>query len=252
MSVLSVRNLDTLDAVLGYLTDFKTPLENIVTREGRDGQMVHYITHQYVTQVLNTISRFNWSNKVIKDYVEWDSGEVAVLCRLKVNLPDNVSITHDGWGGSTIARYSGGERKGEIIRRALTDAYNAASSLALTKAASRLGIGLDLSTGITSETLNRFNADGNNLFKKNWNDVRPVCVRAAVCGRTKGGEPIESSRDLREIEGRMLCKVFEEWSRAMAQTNYRINYGNEAIIDLAKTLRPTAQARIVRKTNNQP
>lgn len=243
----SVRNLDTVEAILSYLLDFETPLQDVETREGRGGQMFHYVTHRYVTGVLNMITRFNWSNEVVKEHVDWESGEVAVLCRLRVHLPDGVSIMHDGWGGSNIARYSSGTKKGEIIHRALADAYNAATSLGLTKAATRLGIGLDLSAQITSVMLQRLNTDGSKLFGANWDDVRPVCVRAVVNGREKAGESILSSRDLLHFEARMLCNVFEEWGKAMSTKGYKTNYANDFVTKLAETLRPTAKAYIVRK-----
>lgn len=118
----------------------ETPKAAIKERRGRGGKTLSYVEHGWVTKTLNEAFGWAWS----WDILEWrlvpdDSPvEAFVLGRLTVHSQRG-DLTKTQFGGHQINR---AKSSGDII--SIADDLKAASSDALKKAASLLGIALDL------------------------------------------------------------------------------------------------------------
>jgi len=118
-----------------------TPSNVIRHRPGRGGQQLAYVTHAYVNRLLNEAFGHRWSWEVLDTLIVpdvTDPQEVIVKGRLTVYMPDGGQIVKVQFGGSDVKRF----KNGNAI--SLADDLKAASSDALKKAASLLGVGLDL------------------------------------------------------------------------------------------------------------
>lgn len=116
----------------------QTPKDAILTRKGKGGRTFSYVPHAWVTEMLNNAFGWAWSWEV----VEWrllpevDPSEVFVLGRLTVHGTRDLTKTQ--FGSSAVKR----DRSDNIL--SIGDDLKAASSDALKKCASLLGIALDL------------------------------------------------------------------------------------------------------------
>ena len=126
------------DAQRTILTQ-KTPTEVIKHRKGRGGRQFAYVEHAWVTEQLNLAFNWAWSWEIL----EWrlvpedEPAEVFVLGRLTVHTPRG-DIVKSQFGQSDIKR----DQAGNIL--GIGDDLKAASSDGLKKAASLLGLALDL------------------------------------------------------------------------------------------------------------
>lgn len=128
------------DAQINILTQ-RTP-ENIVkTRRGKGGKRFHYVEHSWVTEQLNLAFGWAWDWEI----VEWrlfpspeEPRECTVLGQLTVRTSEGKPITKMQFGASDVKR----DRQSNIL--SVADDLKAASSDGLKKAASLLGLALDL------------------------------------------------------------------------------------------------------------
>ncbi len=120
----------------------RTPTDAIRYRVGRgNGQQLAYVSHAWVTRVLNEAFGFRWSWDVTDTVIVPDLTnplEVIVRGRLTVTTPDGGTVVKEQFGSTDVKRY----KNGGVI--SLGDDLKAASSDALKKAASLLGVALDL------------------------------------------------------------------------------------------------------------
>jgi hypothetical protein len=120
----------------------RTPADAIRYRQGRGGsQRLAYVSHAWVTRVLNEAFGFRWSWDVTDTVIVPDltnPAEVIVRGRLTVTTPDGGTVVKEQFGSTDVKRY----KNGGVI--SLGDDLKAASSDALKKAASLLGVALDL------------------------------------------------------------------------------------------------------------
>ena len=116
----------------------RTPANAIRTRRGRGGREFKYVTHAYVTRILNQAFGWAWDFEVLDTRIvpEEDPQEVFVRGRLTVRTKSGV-IVKEQFGSSSV------KRSGSQIT-SLGDDLKAASSDALKKCASLLGLALDL------------------------------------------------------------------------------------------------------------
>lgn len=128
------------DAQIQILTQ-KTPPHVIKQRPGKGGKRFSYVEHAWVTEQLNLAFGWAWDWEI----VEWrlfpndeEPRECMVLGRLTVSTPEGRPITKMQFGSSDIKR----DRQKNILSAA--DDLKAASSDGLKKAASLLGLALDL------------------------------------------------------------------------------------------------------------
>lgn len=120
----------------------RTPADAIRYRQGRGGsQRLAYVSHAWVTRVLNEAFGFRWSWDVTDTVLFPDMHEpveVVVRGRLTVTTPDGGTVVKEQFGSADVKRY----KDDRVI--SLGDDLKAASSDALKKAASLLGVALDL------------------------------------------------------------------------------------------------------------
>ena len=119
----------------------RTPTEAIRYRQGRGNTKLAYVSHAWVTRVLNEAFGFRWSWDVTDTVIVPDllsPSEVIVRGRLTVTTPDGGTVVKEQFGSTDVKRFKDG---GTI---SLGDDLKAASSDALKKAASLLGVALDL------------------------------------------------------------------------------------------------------------
>ena len=220
------EDFDSDAQVLRWLKKQRTPLEYVERREGRAGDWYYYVRHQYVSEILNRICRYDWDFEVLSDRKAED--HIAVLGKLTVRVA-GCTIVKSQWGGSTIDRYSGGKNKGKML--SLGDAYKGATSDALKKSASLIGIGGDLSLPMQDGSRAALNARGSEIYGQAWNDARHDFVRTFTGGRT------QSSKELLDIEARLLTAVLNK------------NIASDLVAEVANPLRDTAK-RIHKRLNS--
>lgn len=118
-----------------------TPKDAIKYRQGRGGQQLAYVTHAWVNGLLNDAFGHRWSWEVLDTLIVPDTAnplEAIVKGRLIVYLPDGSQIVKEQFGACDVKR----TKDGKLL--SLGDDLKAASSDALKKAASLLGVALDL------------------------------------------------------------------------------------------------------------
>lgn len=119
----------------------KTPKRHIHVRRGRGGQQFRYATTSYVQKVLNEAFGWAWSFQVIDKGVDDKKQGIWVQGRLTVLSKESLQpmIIKEQFGGADIKYVRGTDQYVDIA-----DDYKAASSDALKKCASLLGICADL------------------------------------------------------------------------------------------------------------
>lgn len=113
----------------------QTPQKYIKQRKGPGGKMLSYVEAGYVIMVLNNAFGHMWNWKITEQQI--GKTQVWVKGTLTIKLP-GIEIEKDAYGGSDIKE----NQKGEIT--SIADDLKAASSDALKKAASMLGIASDV------------------------------------------------------------------------------------------------------------
>ena len=116
----------------------RTPSDVVRTRKGRGGKQFRYVTHAYVTRTLNQAFGWAWDFEVLDTRImpEDNPQEVFIRGRLTVRTKNGV-IVKEQFGSASV------KRSNQQIT-SLGDDLKAASSDALKKCASLLGLALDL------------------------------------------------------------------------------------------------------------
>jgi len=144
LQVIETRDLQRTDTTglnqgqISVITQ-KTPQHLVFWRKGRSGQNFCYIPHNYVTELLNQAFNHAWSfeTEVLQAFCNKD--ELTVKGRLIVHGKDGKQIVKEQFGQQDILK----DKKGNPAM-SYGDALKGASSDALRKCASLLGVGLDL------------------------------------------------------------------------------------------------------------
>lgn len=114
-----------------------TPVEFIDKRKGASGMVLSYVDIGYVTSMLNKIFGHVWTFEIKSSQVIED--QVIVQGCLKVMLKDGTVLTKEQFGSSNIKR-------AKTTKQPLSvgDDFKSASSDALKKCASMLGLASDV------------------------------------------------------------------------------------------------------------
>jgi hypothetical protein len=110
-------------------------------REGMGGMKFKYIPAHDVIDRMNKVFEGRWMTEVTSQ----ERVDDFVVVRVRVSVFDDSSKTwfaHDGYGSSSVARYSGGQKAGQIID--LGNSYKSAEAKAIKNACTRWGVGLFL------------------------------------------------------------------------------------------------------------
>lgn len=110
-------------------------------REGLGGMRFKYISSKDIIDRMNKVFGGCWSTTVTSQKRMDDFVVVRVSVLVFDQETDRV-FTHDGYGSSPIARYTSGQRSGQIIN--LGNAYKAAAADAIKNACKKWGVGLYL------------------------------------------------------------------------------------------------------------
>lgn len=149
MRLLALAGGQMTDAQIAELK--KATPRAIVKQVPLRGGNYSYVPHSYVTKRLNEIFRHIWSWEIVKYDILENVGQVLVHGRLRVMLGNGIVITKEAFGGAEIKKY------GEKHKRAnqpmdIADDLKGASSDAKKKAASELGIALDVYAPILDQS----------------------------------------------------------------------------------------------------
>jgi len=123
------------------LVNVKTPSKYILERIGTGGKMFKYVETGYVVKTLN--EKFNWKGIPLWDFkiIEQQIGanQIWVKGQLTVHISDAITITKEQFGASDIKK---ARATGQVM--SIGDDLKAASSDALKKCASLMGIASDV------------------------------------------------------------------------------------------------------------
>lgn len=103
-------------------------------KPGPGGMKYKYVEGKDVISRLNSAFGHEWSSKVIET-IDRDS---QIITLVEVTAGE---VTHQGYGGAEIARYSKGEKRGKPVD--VSTAYKSSFTNAIKKCAEQFGIGLD-------------------------------------------------------------------------------------------------------------
>lgn len=115
----------------------KTPKEHIYTRPGKGGGNWEYVTGTYVKKILNYVFGWNWDFEILNESVQ--ANQVIVKGKLTVRDKKNNPIIKEQYGRADVK-----VKKGTKIPLDLGNDYKAATTDALKKCASELGIASDI------------------------------------------------------------------------------------------------------------
>lgn len=102
-------------------------------KQGPNNIKYPYVVGKDVISRLNEAFQHDWSSKVLETIK--DDNTIIIL--LQITHGD---VSHEGFGGGNIMRYSGGQNAGKPVDMA--NAYKSAFTNALKKAAEQFGVGL--------------------------------------------------------------------------------------------------------------
>lgn len=131
------------------LINKKTPQEYIKQKAGRGGMTFNYVEAGYIIDQLNKIFNYMWSFEVKEKQINTGVTQVAVLGKLTGYIvipttpPMVQAIVKEQWGGSDIKMFSQGHPK-QGTPMDIADDFKAASTDAMKKCASLLGVAQDV------------------------------------------------------------------------------------------------------------
>jgi len=134
------------EAALESLLDEKTPKDAIYKREGRGKMQFDYVQGWWMIKQLNALFNRNWSWRIEKEEVGQSQVWVRGLLTVRMGPGPDGLVVKEAYGGADIKHFGGGNAKGgQVID--IADDLKAASTDALKKAASMLGIAADIYGG---------------------------------------------------------------------------------------------------------
>ncbi len=118
---------------------------NLKARKGPGGKTFQYAPTSDVVDRMNKTFKGDWSTEVRSSEIIED--QVLICVRIYVkdpsgNISDSHSYWHEGYSSQHLARYTFGEKKGQIID--LGNSYRSAMSKAIKAACAKWGVGLYL------------------------------------------------------------------------------------------------------------
>lgn len=127
----ALKRWQAMDTILSQ----EVPKEAIKSRPGRGGKTFKYVTHGWVTGVLNDAFGFDWDFEALPETLRLNEKGAGIFCRLTVRK-----------GSQPVTKVEYGEKEtvpgmleGDLIKSAISDG--------LRRCAMRLGIGLSLYGG---------------------------------------------------------------------------------------------------------
>ena len=110
---------------------------NIKERPGYGNKTFKYISSADIIDRMNKVFNGCWETEVT--YQERFDDYVLVCVKVSVHY-DNKVYSHDGYGGSIIAKLTSGQNKGKAVD--IANSYKSAEAKAIRNACSRWGVGL--------------------------------------------------------------------------------------------------------------
>ncbi len=110
-------------------------------RRGLGGMTFKYVPSTDIVDRMNRVFNGNWSTEVVSQ----ERADDFIVVRVRVTAFDSETgrvFSHDGYGSSLVARYSEGQKSGQVID--LGNAYKSAEAKAIKNACTRWGVGLYL------------------------------------------------------------------------------------------------------------
>lgn len=137
-------------ALYAFLNE-KTPADAIYKRQGRGNMTFDYVQGSWVIKQLNILFNRKWSWSIGREEVGESQVWVRGVLEVRMSPGEDGLIRKEAYGGADIKRFGGGNsRGGQIID--LADDLKSASTDALKKAASLLGIAGDVYGGYTDNS----------------------------------------------------------------------------------------------------
>lgn len=142
LAELQAKQHEKYLAALTNLVTSKTPRDVVFERPIRGGAKVDYVPGWWFIQQLNALFGYLWDFEIDEQSV--GQQQVWVRGKLTVKLPNGITVTKTAFGGADIKKYSerNQEKAGQIID--IADDLKAASTDAMKKAATLLGIASDI------------------------------------------------------------------------------------------------------------
>ncbi len=139
---------DDYDKALAAFLNEQTPADAIYKRQGRGNMTFDYVQGSWVIKQLNILFNRRWSWCIGREEVGESQVWVRGVLEVRVGPGEEGLIRKEAYGGADIKRFGGGNsRGGQVID--LADDLKSASTDALKKAASLLGIAGDVYGGYT-------------------------------------------------------------------------------------------------------
>lgn len=104
-------------------------------RDGRAGETYKFVSNANVVKRLNEVFGLSWNDEVIREIIK--NNEVSVLVRLSYPLEDGTIGYKEAWGGKVLETKN---KDGKVFRILEAEGLKSAQSLALVKAANKIGI----------------------------------------------------------------------------------------------------------------
>ena len=134
------------EAALESLLDEKTPKDAIYKRQGRGNMNFDYVQGWWMIKQLNALFSRHWSWRIEKEEVGQSQVWVRGILTVRIGPGEDGLVSKEAYGGADIKHFGGGNSKGgQVID--IADDLKAASTDALKKAASMIGIAADIYGG---------------------------------------------------------------------------------------------------------
>lgn len=178
--------------------------DQLKQRKGHHGQVLSYVDVAAVIERLNEAFEHQWSFEVTEHEIQ--QGEVVVLGKLSAG-----GITKMAFGGSSITT----DKVGDVL--SIADDLKAASSDALKKCASMLGVALELYRGAKDRSPDRPAQEGAVTGRRPLMPMERVTSKQLATIHSISRRNNMDKRDLETfIEDRVGHSVLNELSRADA------------------------------------
>lgn len=155
---------ETIDILTAEVKEYVKP--------GPGGTKYKYIKGEDVITRLNAAFKHDWNSKVV-NIIE-SGNQIIVLVEITAE-----GITHQGFGGSEIAVYRDGPKKGSPVD--MSNSYKSALTNAIKKAAEQFGVGLSSEDEVVYNSYTDYNATQAN----NRNDAVSASVTVSASNKQR-------------------------------------------------------------------